>query len=100
MTGDDLLELTRLFYQLEQEAASHGAECKVKVLFRNGERSDLQIVSTTHLVLEATVIAVPLLSDGTETPDAGIQFSLEDVQEVTNYESKHCIFRADARQHS
>ena len=100
MTADNLLELTRLFYQLEVEAELRGTKCKVTIQFRDGERSDLEIVSTTHLILEANVWAIPLLPDGTASSDGGIQFWLEDVQELTNYDSKHCIFRADTRLHS
>ena len=91
MTAENLLELTRLFYQLDQEAI---ADCRVEVLFRDGERSDLQIVSVSHLVSDATVIGAPLLPDGSEDPGNAIQFSLEDIQEVADYHSRHCIFRA------
>ena len=95
MTAKNILELTRLFYQLAEEADRQNTDCQVQVLFNDGERVALQIVSTTHLVLDATIIAVPLLPDGTESSDAGLQFSLEDVQEVVDYKSGHCIFRAD-----
>lgn len=94
MTADDILELTRLFYQLDLEAELHGTKSKVTIQFRDGERSDLEIISTTHLILEANIWAIPLLADGTGSSEGGIQFRLEDVQELTNYDSKHCIFRA------
>jgi len=100
MTAYDLLELTRLFYQLELESELRGNKCKVTIQFRDGQRSDLEIVSTDHLVLEANVWAIPLLADGTESSEGGIQFWLEDVQELTNYDSKHCIFRAGRGLHS
>jgi len=95
MTAENLLELTRLFYQLNTEAELGGNECRVTIQFRDGERSDLEIISTTHLILEANIWAIPLLADGTGSSEGGIQFRLEDVQELTNYDSKHCIFRAD-----
>ena len=82
------------------EAKLGGTECRVTIQFRDGERSDLAIVSTTHLILEANVWAIPFLPDGTGSSEGGIQFWLEDVQELTNYQSKHCIFRADTGLHS
>jgi len=100
MIAEDLLELTRVFYQLAMEAELGGTELRVTIQFRDGERSNLQIVSMTHLILEANVWAIPLLPDGTGSGEGGIQFWLEDVQELTNYDSKHCIFRADTGLHS
>jgi len=98
VTAENLLELTRLFYQLDQEATAHCTDCRVEVLFQDGERSNLQIVSVTHLVLDTTVIGIPLLPDGSEASGNAIQFSLEDIQEVANYHSKHCLFRASTEQ--
>jgi len=95
MTAKNILELTRLFYRLAEEADALNADCQVQVLFKDGERVNLSIISTEHLDLDATIIAVPLLPNGTESPEAGLQFSLEDVQEVVDYKSGHCIFRAD-----
>ena len=95
MTAENILELTRLFYQLEQEADTRNADCRIRVLFQDGERLDLQIVSTTHMELDETVIAWPLLPDGAVNLDHAIQFSLEDVEEIANYESRHCLFRAE-----
>lgn len=55
------------------------------------------IVSDSHVMLDDTVWGVPLTPEGKEVSDEmGIQFHLQDVERVYDFDTKHLLFGTEA----
>ena len=66
---------------------------RYRVEFRDGDRQNVLIVSTTHVMLDNTVLALPLTQGGTPVEsEPGVQFVLEDVTRVLDFVTNHLLF--------
>jgi hypothetical protein len=82
-----LQQLRELFAQAEDE--------RYTVEFTDGQILDVFVVSSTHVLLDDTVVALSLTSTGARsTTGPGVQFSLQDVRRVRELESGRLLFSA------
>lgn len=82
---DNLQVLQRMFSASEGERFGVG--------FMDGDYRDLLIVSDSHVMLNDTILGVPLTPEGEEvSAEAGIQFYLQDVERVYDFDTKRLLF--------
>jgi hypothetical protein len=82
---EQLEELLRLFAKADGK--------RLSVEFVDGESCNLFIASTTHILEDDTVIAIPLGSDGqTSVVAPGIQFNLREVIRVLDFDTRKLLF--------
>lgn len=85
---DNLQVLQRIF------ADSEGRQFGVG--FMDGGYRDLLIVSDSHVMLNDTVWGVPLTPEGEEVlAEVGIEFHLQDVERVYDFDTKRLLFGAE-----
>lgn len=86
---DNLQVLQRVFSESEGKRFGVG--------FMDSDCRDLIIVSDSHIMLNGTVWGVPLTSEGEEVSDEmGIQFHLQDVERVYDFDTKRLLFGLEA----
>jgi len=82
---DNLQVLQRMFSESEGK--------RVGVGFIDSDYRNLIIVSDSHVMLDGTVWGVPLTPEGEEVSgEMGIQFHLQDVEQVYDFDTKHLLF--------